>query len=291
MGAYSAGIEGEGGEMAILADISASIAQWLATLQEALAALEAAGSGGPALGAKMSAGVYADAAAVELVAEEIGQGGGPILGFALKGDNIAGAGTLNVRLSFRDSDVESVEFALPGEPEDPEDAPEPGSIAAKATLRAEEVMTPQPPLLEGYKTYSVYIMANGSETFGADGGEALLNVALKPRVATQAVVSLILSHLDIAYSDGGGKEMLADADIAVSVAVTALKAYSRFDVNRDGAVTLVDVDIVRASLGAQRGQDGAWATERAGRCDFDGNGVIEIADLTCAIAKYELAVP
>jgi hypothetical protein len=246
----------------------------------------------------MSAGVYADAAVVELVAEEIGQSGGPAVGFTLKGYDIAGAGTLNVRLSFRTADIEDggVEFSLPGEPEAPEDpdepkgAPEPGSIAAKATLRAtrvDELDPPQAPLLNGYTTYSVYIMANGSETFDAEGGAALLNIALKPKAANQAAISLILSHLDIVYAESGGEDALADADIAASVATTALKVYSRFDVNRDGAVTLVDVDIVRVSLGIRKRQDGSWTPERAGRCDFDGSGVIDIADLTLAIARYE----
>jgi hypothetical protein len=275
---------GEGDELSVLADISADIAKWLVAVQEALAALEAAGSGEPAgPGAKMFAGIHADAAAAELAEEEIAQSGMPAVGFTLKGDGIAGAGTVNVRLSFRTADIEDggVEFSLPG------------SIAAKAKLSATNVVDlvpPQEPLIGGYTTYSVYILANGSETFDADGGAALLNIALKPKAANQAAVSLILSHLDIAYTESGGEAAIADTGIDASVATTALRVYSRFDINRDGAVTLVDVDIVRASLGKRRADDGTWESERAARCDFDGNGVIEIADLTCAIAKYEATV-
>jgi hypothetical protein len=125
----------------------------------------------------------------------------------------------------------------------------------------------------------------------ADGGEALLNIALRPARADQASVSLILSHLDIARGAGGGEPELADAGIDASVAVTALRIYSRFDINRDGAVTLVDVDIARAGLGARRAPDGSWESERLGRCDLDGNSIVEIADLTLAMAKYESTVP
>jgi hypothetical protein len=104
-------------------------------------------------------------------------------------------------------------------------------------------------------------------------------------------VSLILSHLDIVYEGGDGEAAIANTAIGASVAVTALRVYSRFDINRDGAVTLVDVDIVRSNLGKRRAGDGTWESERVGRCDLSGDGEIGIADLSLAIAKYEADVP
>jgi Ca2+-binding EF-hand superfamily protein len=68
-----------------------------------------------------------------------------------------------------------------------------------------------------------------------------------------------------------------------------VRVFSRFDVNRDGAVTLVDVDIVRNLLGSAA-DGGEWATAAMRRCDLDGSGIIDIADLSLAIAKYESAV-
>jgi hypothetical protein len=103
-------------------------------------------------------------------------------------------------------------------------------------------------------------------------------------------MSLILSHLDIVYGAGGGAPAAADTSIDSAVATAALRVYSRFDVNRDGAVTLMDVDAVRANLG-KLVAGGAWESELAGRCDLDGDGEIAVADLTQAMAKYEETVP
>jgi Ca2+-binding EF-hand superfamily protein len=65
--------------------------------------------------------------------------------------------------------------------------------------------------------------------------------------------------------------------------------FSRFDVDRSGAVTLADVDIVRGLLGSSA-IGGEWESELLARCDLDSSGTIEIADLTLVLAKYESTV-
>ncbi|MDR1059803.1 MAG: dockerin type I domain-containing protein, partial [Clostridiales bacterium] len=79
------------------------------------------------------------------------------------------------------------------------------------------------------------------------------------------------------------------AGIDPAAASQAVRVYSRFDVDRSGAVTLADVEIVRDLLGSGK-IGGEWATELLGRCDLDGSGVIDIADLTLVLAKYESTV-
>ncbi|MDR1060504.1 MAG: dockerin type I domain-containing protein [Clostridiales bacterium] len=102
-----------------------------------------------------------------------------------------------------------------------------------------------------------------------------------------------MSHLDIVYYDaaykGGAEGIDAEASIDASVAVSAIKIRSRFDVNDDGVVSLADVDAVRRYLGAAA-VGGAWASEAAGRCDLNADGYVQIDDLTAIMAKYELTV-
>jgi hypothetical protein len=229
--------------------------------------------------------------AVELIEEEMGESGEAAQArFYVATGGASRAGTINMRLSYKLATVEGAEFSLAA------------GLAGKATLKVivgdedeigdeGDIVAPKP-ILPGYKTYSLYILANPGTTLELGAGETLLEVALALKGSAGGegkVVSLLLTHLDIVYYDAGGEGSLAAASINPSVASQAVRVFSRFDVNRDGAVTLVDVDFVRRLLGSSA-DGGEWADAVAGRCDLDGNGIIEIADLTLAIAKYESIV-
>jgi hypothetical protein len=288
------------GSYAPLADVPVIIAAWVQAVSEALAALVPLPSGGAP--DEISGGVYASGGAViELIAEEMGEGGDAArAGFYVATGGASRVGTINLRLSYRLADVEGAEFSLAA------------GLAGKATLRVidedegendgenggggenegEGVIVAPKPILPGYRTYSLYILANPGMTLELGAGEALLEaaLALKPVAGGEGKpVSLLLTHLDIVHHDADGEGILAATSIAPSVASLAVRVFSRFDVNRDGAVTLVDVDIVRNLLGSAA-DGGEWATAAMGRCDLDGSGVIDIADLSLAIAKYESTV-
>ncbi|MDR1059903.1 MAG: FMN-binding protein, partial [Clostridiales bacterium] len=290
------------GSYAPLADVSPAIAAWTVAVREAIAALEALPAGGSPGGGTpdaISGGVYARGGAIELTEEELGEGGGAAqAGFYVATGGASRVGTINMRLSYRLADVESAEFSLAA------------GLAGKATLKVlvededesgnegenegegeGDIVAPKP-ILPGYRTYSLYILANPGATLDIGEGDTLLEaaLALKPIAGGEGkAVSLLLTHLDIVYHDAGGEEILAATSIAPSVASQAVRVFSRFDVNRDGAVTLVDVDTVRRLLG-NAADGGEWATDTMRRCDLDGSGVIDIADLTAAIAKYESTV-
>ncbi|MDR1439397.1 MAG: hypothetical protein LBJ10_05120, partial [Clostridiales bacterium] len=233
----------------------------------------------PQAGAIMSAGARAKAASQTLVAEDVAEGGAKAA-FEITGEGVAHAGTVNLRLSFANSLVAGYELALPA------------AVGAQATIKEVAVETP---ILPGYTTFSVYILANPGQLLTVGDGEPLLEVELALRENRDALASLTLSHFGAAsYPSGslGGFSVDAITSIRPRAATVATRFISRFDINLDGAVTLADVEAVRRHLGVSADAGGAWPSEIAERCNLGGaDETIDVEDLSLAIAKYESTIP
>jgi hypothetical protein len=281
-GAAGGAAGGEGLEP--LASLPAGYVDLVRRLKEALAGLAPAEAALPGAPAVISAGIDAAPASKAVFLEDLAAGGAAAT-FQVTGKGVADVGSLNFRLSFDaasmgaiDTDPDAGGFAL-------------GAGVAHARVRAEKLATPA---LSGYDTYSVYILADAGYTITVPDGVALLEARapLKPFSGAQAATAL-LSHFDAVYYDaaykGGDAGIDADARIGQAAASQALLAVSRYDVNRDGLVTLADVNQVRQYLGAAQGDP--WA-EAAAQCDVAAPaGVIDLADLTAVMAAYEAQVP
>ena len=75
---------------------------------------------------------------------------------------------------------------------------------------------------------------------------------MRPRPSDEPAyraVSVGLDHIDISYEDASGKPVDSDVYINPSVAAAYIYYFSKYDINRDGKVTLADVDLVRRSIG------------------------------------------
>jgi beta-glucosidase-like glycosyl hydrolase len=277
------GADGAGAPLESLADIPGKVADLLMRLAEAVAALELSGGeepGAPGEPALMAGGIYADEPYAELFVEKIPGGEAPSIGFTVRVAGFKDVGTVNLRASYRLDAAEGIEFSLPA------------ALQGKAWLRVDEVPAGDddaPPLLEGYATYSVYIMANSGEVFSLGDGAALLKAAVRLKGIGQRTAALVISHLDITYDIEPGVGAVANATIQPAAAASVAQLFSWYDVDRDGGVTLADVDAVRRRLGAEQG-GGAWGDPADARCDLDESGGIDIADLTLVIAKYESLV-
>ena len=145
---------------------------------------------------------------------------------------------------------------------------------------------------DGDFTYVSMYLRHQTEGYivGGDLDVELLDVFLKPLPNNKAAarpVSLGLSHIDIVYYDGSSID--ADVYIDPSVAAAYLYYYSLYDINRDGLVTLADVDIVRRNLN----KDIATSTDPLViRSKLDGDGtVITMNDLLLVITAYEANLP
>jgi hypothetical protein len=289
LAALEAGVEAAEAELAPLADISATLADLIVKLQEALAGLQPA-TGRPD-GKAIAVAVLAEQEQINYV---VTGSLAATVEYTLVGANFSDVGAANLRLSFKTELGAAMEVELAD------------SIkgAAGVLVDPADELAPIPPLMPGYETHSVYINANAGETLTVADGEPIAYIRLTfdrnyPAVfasdfpAEQLLVSLVMSHLDIVYYDsgyeGGNEGIDADAAIAAAVATSVVAVRHTYDINIDGRINLVDVNTVRQYLGVLP-LDGVWAPEIAGRCDLDGDGDIDLADLTQIIAWYELTV-
>ncbi|MDR1061105.1 MAG: family 16 glycosylhydrolase [Clostridiales bacterium] len=278
-GAPGGAAQGGGGEtLAPMASVSPDILLLISELSDAIAGLERLPSEPQAGAPKIYGSVGAIESEALLITEDILAGAAPALEFSVSGRGIAGVGAVNIQVSLSESLVDplnpaAVSFSLPD--------------GLKAAAFAEVDAAGQPDgAAQGYATHSIYIFANPGTTLTLPDGQELLRVSVRLADAGAKSASLLLNKLEATYWDDG-EPIDAEAAIERAVATSAVRAVSRYDVNRDGAVTLADVDAVRFSLGKRAADDdwGAWPITAL--CDFDGSGEIDIADLTRAIAKYE----
>jgi hypothetical protein len=213
--------------------------------------------------------------------------------FTFRATNLHDAGAVHLRVSFREDDFEglaagAVTFSDP-------------LIGNAAVIRDPVELTP--PLLPGYKTYSIYVFAKQNEMLTIPDGTSVLDIALTlkdPLAAGHRSVFLILSNLKVSYyEDGSLSTPSTDTNISINpfVASAPLNMRSRFDVNQDGWIMLSDVNTVHQYLG-RSSASGVWTSEIAGRCDLGGaavnpgdpdgpDGTVDETDLALAIRVYE----
>jgi hypothetical protein len=235
---------------------------------------------------EITAGIAADPESLELSA-----GGAAYARFALvAGENVADVGTMNFRVSFPTGAVLDL-----GE------GPEAEGVGIAEGLGGARLQFMKAPSAKpGYDTYSVYIFAAQGETITAAAGAKLatFQVPLSSAASPQSVTAL-LTHFDAVYYDaayeGGAVGIDAKTAIFQGEAAQAISIVDKFDVNRDGKVTLADVNQVRQYLGESAAA--GWSNDAARLSDIGGvggagpDGVVDLADLTLIIAAYEATVP
>ena len=131
------------------------------------------------------------------------------------------------------------------------------------------------------------------ENFGgiAAGGSDIevLYVYLTPKTPFNGNVSIMFNHIDVSYDETGAPK---DADVLISppVAVTRVNYFSLYDINRDGKVTLADVDIVRRNMDKTKLNTPSWddpANWLLRRSDVNRNDAVGMDDLLLVITAYE----
>jgi hypothetical protein len=267
----------DGAGLAPRADVAAGILYHTVAVKEALANLVPKAGGAAA---KATLGVVA----AQAQSDHLIEAGAAPEPFSVIGYGIKDVGAINLRLSFKD-DGATLAYTLDG-------------TALEGIARIVSVTEDVPAAAAGYKTVSVYILAGavegaGGAPFTTADGAAVLNVEVTPGEAKTAVVQLLMSHAAVACYDAaiGGVEVGIDADVTIHPAAAATLAsyWTKYDVNRDGKVTLADVNAVRQYLGSAA-SGGAWSPAAAGWADITQDGAVDFADLTLVIAKYESVV-
>jgi hypothetical protein len=271
----------EGGELLqpLLAIVDARVQELIVRLTEAMNSLQYAPATVPGGQREITGGVYALADKKTLFVEEIDEDELATAEFKFAGYGLQQIGTLALSLTFNENDVSAHEFALPDE------------LAAVADTMVSEG-TPRITVSgENYVTYNIVIYAKqGIKSFSVADGDPLLNVKLTAASNEFRTVSLMLSWLDIAYYDdsyeNGEVGIQAKEVVSPSMAHTILDIWSRFDVNRDGKVSILDLNAVRQYLGQTKDPVTGWASPLIERCDLKPDGSIDIEDLTQVMGKY-----
>ncbi|MDR1061180.1 MAG: hypothetical protein LBL83_08240 [Clostridiales bacterium] len=272
------------------------VRDWIARLIAKREELVLAPAAAPGPQKGITAGVYATPATKELIAERID--GAASAEFTVSGLNLQNVGIVALNFSVKDAAVGEPALSIPdglkgADRESGED--DLARIAHYADITPEGSE-------DGYRTYSVQIHATGKDFSVADGAP-ILEVSLPLKENARQTVSLLLGKLDIVFYDSGFENgetgIQAIERIAPPAASALVLIRSRFDVNLDGEVTLLDVNMVRQNMGAAADGQGSWPSEAAMRCDLGGDDVsepgsdlpdgrIDARDLTLAMAKYML---
>jgi len=226
----------------------------------------------PSVALRMNGGIYAVEAQKELVFESLVPGDNGSADFQFIGSDMTNVATINMVLSYRSDD-----FAGSLDLSD--------KLSQIATVSVRELE----PLYAGYTSYSVFITPKSNNALiNTLDDEVMLTLTLALNKPGNTTATMILSWLDITYYEGDfadGNPLLANSRITRSIATTLVEVFSRFDVDRDGEVTLRDVEIVRRHLFLAK--DSPDWSELAARCDFNGDGVIDYEDLALIMRKYE----
>ncbi|MDR1061943.1 MAG: glycoside hydrolase family 3 C-terminal domain-containing protein [Clostridiales bacterium] len=272
----------DGGLQPLLSVADARVQELIVKLTEAKNSLRLAPAAVPGGQREITGGVHALADKKTMYAEEINEGELAFAQFEFKGIGLQQIGTLALSLTYKAADVSAHEFALP--PGDPQVYDEWMDLV---NMTVAEVT----PKIDGYKTFSIVIYAKeGVKHFSVANGAPLLNVKLTAATNEYRTMSLLLSWLDAAYYDdgyeGGNEGLQAKETLSPTMASTLLDIWSRFDVNRDGKVSILDLNAVRQYLGQTKDPVTGWASPLIERCDLKPDGEIDIDDLTLVMAKY-----
>ncbi|MDR1061416.1 MAG: hypothetical protein LBL83_09475, partial [Clostridiales bacterium] len=290
-------IDGEDAEgeqlQPLLSFADARMQELIVALTEKLNELKRQPSAAPGGQREITGGVYALSDKKTMYAEEINEGELAFAEFEFKGIGLQQIGTLALSLTYKADAVSAHDFALPAG--DPQVNDEWMDLVSMSVAEGT-------PRIEGYRTFNIVIYAKeGIKHFSVADGEPLLNVKLTAATNEYRTMSLLLSWLDAAYYDddyeGGNEGLQAAETLSPSLASTILDIWSRFDVNRDGKISILDLNAVRQHMGQTKDPITGWASPLLERCDLGGDqatepgkdlpdGVIDTADLTLIMAKY-----
>jgi hypothetical protein len=277
---------GDGG-ISLLADIPDAIIFATMKLREALLSLQfkgpggTGGPGGPFVGKPMDAKAVAkDAPLCELAPEKLGDKGYGAR-FTVNATEFENVTMIYMSVCYNYENFDA-EIALSDFLE---------ANGCELVIRREAIDKPSAKLATVYlmiqhKTFGGEIAASTNANKEAE----LLSVVLKPKAGfTQGAATVMLSQIDIAYDDPVNGISDAELDIVESVASTWVRMYSLYDVNRDGRITLADVDLVRRNMGkGLLTHPAEWAAnEPLRRCDLNGDDKVDINDLLIIMVKYE----
>jgi hypothetical protein len=225
--------------------------------------------------------VYADADVVTVDAESDDNGEA---GYTFRvNDGIEGldVGTVHVRF-FYNSGLELGDVALAD------------GIAGAADLSIADVATEVDPATGVEYVYcSAYVTAKEGTVLNIADGSELVKLTLAATGRGLKAATLGVQKFDVVYYEdgyeGGAVGLPAEETLSHASATTELLYLSKFDIDMDGAVTLVDVDLVRASMGQDPAAVGASVS--VVRSDLAAPiGTINPADLAVEIIAYELTL-
>ena len=195
--------------------------------------------------------------------------------FHVNAKNFGNIGVARMQISVTESEHVIPGFALQG------------GLDGGATLHVFEV----DPVEAGYKTYNIYIIPDSDYLFVPDGA-GLLRVYLTITQEGTYSVDALLGALEVTYYDdgyeGGNKPLQAIATIDAPLAFNTFEASSNiFDIDRDGKLSLVDVEHVRRNIGKNTSSPEWETTPLIRRCDLNGDGKVDIEDLLIILTAYE----
>jgi hypothetical protein len=156
-----------------------------------------------------------------------------------------------------------------------------------------EYENPKITVVDGMTVVSLYVHTAAPSVPAATGAIDLLEVFLYPKDYTKSyagTASVGLNHIDITY---GANSPPADANVRIypTVGVAWINYFSKYDVNRDGKITLADVDLVRRNMGKSESASPDWSSPLVHRCDLNGDKKIDFLDLAIIIGAYEENLP
>ena len=118
------------------------------------------------------------------------------------------------------------------------------------------------------------VLYNADKASTADLYELTLYLSNKQEANT----AIEFTNVKLAIAGGGG---YVPGDFDVSVATEFLKRYSKFDVNRDGVIDLLDISAALDAFKSEPG-DANWNP----LCDVNGDGTIDTLDLALIRANF-----
>ena len=96
-------------------------------------------------------------------------------------------------------------------------------------------------------------------------------------------LGVTLTGVTVCGYDAGGKAVYLDSGIKTARAGTTVGPALSYDLNGDGVVDLLDITYCQMYYQAAS-SDSSWAAAK--RCDFDGSGTVDVADLIAILRNF-----
>ena len=96
-------------------------------------------------------------------------------------------------------------------------------------------------------------------------------------------LGVTLTGVTVCGYDAGGKAVYLESGIKTARAATTVGPALSYDLNGDGVVDLLDITYCQMYYQAAS-SDSSWAAAK--RCDFDGSGTVDVADLIAILRNF-----